>query len=109
MRVMMKASIPVDTGNQKIADGTFSKTVQAILADLKPEAAYFADDSGRRTGFLFFDIQDTSQIPKVAEPWFLAFNASIELHPVMTVEDLGKAAPHFQDAVRKYATLAAGR
>lgn len=109
MRIMMRVSIPVDAGNQRIADGTLPKTIQSILGDLKPEAAYFTDDNGKRTAFLFLDMQDTSQIPKVAEPWFLAFNASVEMHPAMNVEDLAKAAPHLQEAVRKYATMTAGR
>jgi hypothetical protein len=64
-----------------------------ILADLKPEAAYFADDNGKRTGFIFFDLKDTSQIPAIAEPWFLAFDAHIELHPAMNLDDLKKATP----------------
>jgi hypothetical protein len=53
------------------------------LADLKPEAVYFTDDNGQRAGFIFLDMQDASQIPAIAAPWFLAFNASVEIHPVM--------------------------
>ena len=55
-----------------------------------------------RTGFIFLDIQDTSQLPAILEPWFLAFNASIELTPVMNGEDLGKAGPGIGAAVEKY-------
>jgi hypothetical protein len=33
-----------------------------ILADLKPEAAYFfADDNGNRSGSIVFDLKDSSQ------------------------------------------------
>ena len=46
-----------------------------------------------RTGFLIVDLEETSQIPTVAEPFLLAFNASIEIIPVMVPEDLGKAGP----------------
>jgi hypothetical protein len=47
-------------------------------------------------------MQDASQIPAIAEPWFLAFNASIEIHPVMVPEDLLKAGPAIEQAVKKY-------
>jgi hypothetical protein len=45
------------------------------------------------------DLADASQIPAIAEPWFLAFNASIEIHPVMLPDDLAKAAPAIERAV----------
>jgi hypothetical protein len=45
---------------------------------------------------------DASQIPAIAEPWFLAFNASIEIHPVMIPDDLAKAAGAIENAVKKY-------
>jgi hypothetical protein len=47
-------------------------------------------------------MQDASQIPAIAEPWFLAFNASIEIHPVMVPEDLRRADSAFEAAVKKY-------
>ncbi len=80
-----------------------AKTIEKILGDLKPEAAYFLDDYGERTAYIFFHMQDNSEIPKVAEPWMLALDASIEIHPVMSAEDLKKAAPYIEEAVKKYA------
>jgi hypothetical protein len=103
MRMMMKVSIPVDTGNAAIADGSLGTTIQRILADLKPEAVYFAEDNGQRTGYMFFDMQDSSQLPAVAEPWFLAFKADITVRPAMTLDDLAKASPAMQRAVQAYA------
>ena len=74
-----------------------------ILTDLKPEAAYFfADDSGQRSGSIVFDMKDTSQIPAVAEPWFLAFNAKVSLRPVMSPQDLAKAGPSIGEAAKQY-------
>jgi hypothetical protein len=48
-------------------------------------------------------MEDVSQIPSIAEPWFLAFNASIEIHPVMIPDDLAKAGGAIENAVKKYA------
>jgi len=98
----MKASMPVEAANVAIRNGSLPKTIQSILADLKPEAAYFCDWNGMRTGIIVFDMQDVSQIPAIAEPWFLAFNASVEIHPVMLPADLAKAGPGIEDAVKKY-------
>jgi hypothetical protein len=55
------------------------------------------------SGFIFLDLQDASQIRAIAEPWMLALNASVELHPVMAPDDLAKAASAFEKAVKKYA------
>jgi hypothetical protein len=102
MRFLFKVNIPVEAGNAAAKAGKLGKTIQSILAELKPEAAYFTDDRGQRTAFLFLEMQDASQMPAIAEPWFLAFNASIEIHPVMVLDDLAKAGGAIQAAVKKY-------
>lgn len=102
MRILMKATMQVQAGNDAMSNGTLPATIKQILADLKPEAAYFAEDKGQRTAFVFVNINDPSQIPEIAEPWFLAFNAAVELHPCMTADDLAKAGPSIERAVRKY-------
>ena len=110
MRCLLKVSIPVAEGNAAAANGTLGKTIESILNDLKPEATYFAEENGARTGFIFFNLENSSQIPAVAEPWFLAFNAHVEFHPAMNLADLKNAMPGIESAVRKYAgaTRAAG-
>jgi hypothetical protein len=102
MRFLLKVTIPVESGNAATKAGKLGATIQSILADLKPEAVYFTDNNGQRAGFLFLDLQDASQIPAIAEPWFLAFNASIEIHPVMVPDDLVKATGAIEKAVKKY-------
>jgi hypothetical protein len=51
---------------------------------------------------IFLEMQEASQIPAIVEPWFLAFNVSIEVHPVMVPDDLAKADSAFEAAVKKY-------
>jgi hypothetical protein len=103
MRMLLRVSIPVEAGNAAAKAGTLSSTVERILADLKPEAAYFfADDAGNRSGSIVFDMKDTSQIPAIAEPWFLAFNAKVSFRPVMNPQDLEKAGPSISKAVQHY-------
>lgn len=104
MRVLVKVSLPVEASNDTIINNTLPKTIQSILAEQKPECAYFFDESGNRGGFLVVDMKDTSQIPALAEPWFLAFNARVEIHPVMNAEDLARATPAIEHAVKQYAT-----
>ena len=103
MRVLLKVNIPVESGNAAAKAGTLGATIQSILADLKPEAAYFTDSDGQRAAYIFLDMQDASRIPAIAEPWFLAFNASVELKPVMIPTDLAKAGSAIENAVKKYA------
>ena len=107
MRMLLKVSLPVEASNEVFKSGTFPKTMEAILAEQKPEAAYFFANEGKRGGFLVVNMKDTSEIPAFAEPWFLAFNAHVEFHPVMTVEDLARATPAIEQAVRKYGSRAA--
>ena len=60
MRFLVKLNIPVEAGNAAAKAGKLGEIIQSILADQKPEAAYFTDDNGQRTAFLFLEMQDAS-------------------------------------------------
>ena len=90
MRMMLKITIPVEAGNKAIKDGTLSRIIQGTLERLKPEAAYFLAEEGKRTALLFFNMQDVSQIPVIVEPLFMGMNASLMMVPVMNADDLRK-------------------
>jgi hypothetical protein len=102
MRFLVKVSFPVEAGNAAIKkDGL--KVIQRILEDQKPEAAYFVADNGKRTAILIVNMEDASEIPAIAEPWFLALHATIEATPAMVPADLQKAGPAIAKIVKKYA------
>jgi len=103
MRMMLKVNMDTHAANELARQGKLGSTIQSILADMKPESAYFTADNGERTGFIFFDLTDPSAIPGIAEPWFLALKARLTLQPVMNPEDLGKAVAGIEAAVKKYA------
>ena len=102
MRMLMKVNIPVEAGNKAVREGTLGKTIQQILQAIRPEAAYFVAENGQRCGFLIVNLESTSKIPALAEPWFLALNAAVEMKPVMTPDDLQRASQDIELCVKTY-------
>jgi hypothetical protein len=103
MRMLLRVSIPAETGNAAAKAGTLGSTIERILAEIKPEAAYFmSDDDGNRSASIVFDMKDSSQIPAIAEPWFLSFNAKLSFQPVMNPQDLAAGGPGIANAVKNY-------
>ncbi|HEX7486128.1 MAG TPA: hypothetical protein VF332_08250 [Vicinamibacterales bacterium] len=88
--MMLRAKMPVETGNSAIKDGSLPRTIQSLVERLKPEAAYFFPDEGKRSMLIVFNMQDVSQIPLLVEPLFMGLDASVTLTPVMNAEDLQK-------------------
>ena len=91
MRMIMSVELPLEPFNTFVRDGSAGQKIQKILEAIKPEAAYFHDNHGKRGGTLIVNLDSPSGIPALAEPWFLTFNAHIDLHPAMTPEDLGRS------------------
>ena len=102
MRFLVQATMPVEAGNALIRDPNFSKRLDAVLAALKPEAAYFGVQCGQRTMFLIVDMKETAQLPAIVEPLWLSFQADVKLIPVMDKADMAKATPAIQQAVKQF-------
>ncbi|ESY84963.1 hypothetical protein X739_19130 [Mesorhizobium sp. LNHC220B00] len=99
MRMMLRVSIPAEEGNKAIKDGSMGKVIEQTLSDLRPEATYFTAEGGWRTAYLFLEVKDSSDMPYVAERFFFAFNATVELIPVMNVDELKKGLPRAMAAL----------
>lgn len=102
MRFLLKCRVPMEEGNAAVRDGTLGETIQSIMEDIKPEAAYFTDVDGARGGYFIVHMENASELPAIAEPLFLGLGASIEAHVVMTPEDLQNATPALEQAAQKY-------
>jgi len=91
MRMIMLVQCPLEPFNTAVKNGTAGPKIKQILDDAKPEAAYLGEREGKRGGIFIINVNNPSEIPKFAEPWFLNFNAEVEFRIAMTPEDLGKA------------------
>ncbi len=90
MRMMLKFTVPVEVGNRTIKDGSLQKLLEKTIGKLNAEAAYFVAEAGVRSGMIFFDMKDSSQVAEISEPLFMQLNAQCDFFPVMNGEDLMK-------------------
>ncbi len=88
--MLVRASCPPEPFNTLVRKGTAGEIMGKILAVIKPEATYFTEIEGQRTALLIVNLENASEIPSIAEPFFLNFNAECRIHPVMSPEDLQK-------------------
>jgi len=91
MRMLMTVTIPHHIFNAAVKDGTAGAKLGKILDAIKPEAAYFTDHHGHRSAFLVVNLPDATKIPSLAEPWFLTFEADVQMHVCMTPDDLKRS------------------
>lgn len=90
MKLMLRFSIPVDKGNVAAANGTLSKAIQQLKDAAGAEAVYLFTENGRRAGIIIFEENDSARLPAINEPFFAAVNATIDITPVVDLDDLMK-------------------
>ncbi|WP_179401401.1 panthothenate synthetase [Burkholderia guangdongensis] len=91
MKMLLTVEIPHEPFNSLVRDGKAGAIIGRILETIKPEAVYFTEHDGMRGGIFLVDIQDSSEIPAFAEPFYLNFQANCKFRLVMSPEDLQKA------------------
>ena len=88
MRTLIRITPDIEKGNAAIVDGTMEHLIGQAMDRLNPEAAFFYSDHGKRTANFIFDMADSSDIPSIAEPWFLKLGATVEFFPCMNGDDV---------------------
>ena len=91
MRMLLHVRIPHTEFNAAVRDGSAGTRMKKILEQTKAEAVYFTEYEGRRGAIMIINIDDPSEVPKFAEPWFLSFNADVQFHIAMTPEELERS------------------
>jgi hypothetical protein len=91
MKMLMMVECPNEPFNSLIKAGTAGQVIERILASIKAEAAYFTEQDGMRGGIFLVDVNEPSDIPALAEPFFLNFNASCKFRIMLSAQDLQKA------------------
>ena len=88
MRTLLRLAMDTERSNAAVTSGALAELVQGFIERAKPEAAYFYAHEGKRTALFVFDLKDASDIPAIAEPWFMKTGARVEFFPAMNVDDL---------------------
>jgi hypothetical protein len=91
MRMLLTVQFPIEPFNSLVKSGKAGQILGNILDAIKPEAAYFTEQDGTRTGIFVVNVQNQSDVPSFAEPFFLNFQAKCRLRIAMSPEDLKKA------------------
>ena len=88
---MLNVKFQTETFNAAVRDGTAGAKLMKIVDAIKPEAIYFVEQGRTRGATVVVDMPDASKLPALVEPWLLTFQAEIDIHPVMTLDDLKSA------------------
>lgn len=88
MRMLLKVTMPVGQANEAAKSGALQRTLQSTTEALKPEAAYFYPEDGKRNFIMVFDMKGSWQLPGTVEPLFQTLGAAVYVTPVMNGEDL---------------------
>ncbi len=91
MRMILNVTMPPEPFNTLVREGKVGEILGRILDEIRPEAIYFTEHDGQRGALAIVDVSAPFQVPALAEPWFLSFNAKCEYRIAMTPEDLQKA------------------
>ena len=102
MRFLIRAKIPTEDGNKMVQDPNLLRKLEKYINKVKAEATYFFEADGNRVAAFIVDMQSADQLPVLVEPLFSGMGANVELHPVMSFEELKKGIPQAVLEVNSY-------
>lgn len=91
MKMLLTVEIPHEPFNSLVRSGKAGEILGRILESIKPEMAYFTEQDGTRGAVLVVNVQTPSDVPRLAEPFFLHFQANCRFRIAMSPEDLQQA------------------
>ncbi len=91
MRLLLSVEFPPEPFNTLVREGKVGQVIRRILDEIKPEAAYFTEQEGVRGAIFVVNLDNPSEIPRFAEPFFLNFEADCKFRIAMRPEDLEAA------------------
>lgn len=102
MKFLIKAELDLEAANEIIREGKLASTIRSILDKINHECAYFFVSGGKRSALIVVEMEDASQITRIAEPLFKAFKAKVQCIPVMPLGELGKTGNITNESLDKY-------
>lgn len=91
MKMLLSVEFPHEPFNTLVRTGKAGEVIARILETIKPQAAYFTEQDGKRGGIFVIDVRESSDVPAFAEPFFLTFQADCTFRILMSPDDLQKA------------------
>ncbi|WP_289054554.1 hypothetical protein [Carboxylicivirga marina] len=91
MKMIVSVTLPVEPFNSLQREGKVGELMGRIMEDIKPESVYFTENASCRAALMVVEVADASMVPKIAEPWYLNFEADCEFRLAMSMDDLIKA------------------
>ncbi len=91
MKMLLTVEFPLEPFNTFVRDGTVGQKIDRVLESIKPESAYFTEQDGSRGGIFLVEVERACDVPKLAEPFFLIFQASCKFRIAMSAQDLQMA------------------
>lgn len=91
MKMLLTVEMPHEPFNSLVRSGKAGEAIGRILDTIRPEMAYFTEQDGKRGAIFVIDVQNQSDVPRFAEPFFLTFQANCKFRILMSPDDLQKA------------------